>query len=58
MLKYNFFFFQQLGTDVFDYEVMLDYQVNEYIAKDGSKPFQKAPDNQRCIVSWKKIEYP
>ena len=52
------FFFQQLCTDVFDYEVMLDYQINEYVAKDGSKPFQKAPDNQRIILSWKKIQYP
>ncbi|XP_057319539.1 beta-alanyl-bioamine nonribosomal peptide synthetase ebony [Microplitis mediator] len=46
---------QQLGTDVYNYEVLLDYQVNQYVAPDGSKPFGDAPDDQRAICSWKTI---
>ncbi|XP_003425501.1 dimodular nonribosomal peptide synthase isoform X1 [Nasonia vitripennis] len=48
---------QQLGTDVFNYKVMLDYQVNRYVTPEGSKPFAKAPDDQRAVVSWKEINY-
>lgn len=48
---------QQLGTDIFEYRVMLDYQVNQYVYHDGSKPFQRAPDSQRAIVHWKEIKH-
>lgn len=48
---------QQLGSDVFDYQVMLDYQVNQYVYRDGSKPFGRAPDSQRAIVHWKEVKY-
>ncbi|GLV34396.1 ebony [Carabus blaptoides fortunei] len=46
---------QQLATDVYGYQVITDFQVNQYVALDGSKPFGKAPDSQRAIVSWKPI---
>ncbi|XP_015606701.1 uncharacterized protein LOC107273239 [Cephus cinctus] len=46
---------QQLGTDIYGYQVLLDYQVNKYIAPDGSKPFGKAPDEQRAVCSWKSV---
>ncbi|CAG9815434.1 unnamed protein product, partial [Phaedon cochleariae] len=46
---------QQLGT-VHHYQTILDYQVNQYIASDNSKPFGLAPDNQRAIVQWKPLE--
>lgn len=46
---------QQLGTNVYNYKTMLDFQVNRYIASDGSKPFAAAPDSQRAIVHWKPI---
>ncbi|XP_076285853.1 nonribosomal peptide synthetase ebony [Lasioglossum baleicum] len=46
---------QQLGIDVFGYETMLTYQVNKYIAADGTKPFGKAPDSQLAICSLKMI---
>ncbi|KAF3424017.1 hypothetical protein E2986_06601 [Frieseomelitta varia] len=46
---------QQLGTDVFEYETMLTYQVNRYTAPDGAKPFEKAPDSQLAICSLKMI---
>ncbi|CAD6216235.1 GSCOCG00012870001-RA-CDS [Cotesia congregata] len=46
---------QQLGNDVYNYEVLLDYQVNQYVAPDGSKPFGEAPDDQRALCSWKTI---
>lgn len=47
--------FQQLGTDIYNYDVLLDYQVNHYVATDGTKPFGKAPDDQRAVCSWKAI---
>lgn len=46
---------QQLGSDVFDYEVLLDYQVNKFVAEDGSKPFGSAPDTQRVSCSLKRV---
>lgn len=46
---------QQLGSNVYGYKTMLDYQVNQYVHRDGSKPFAKAPDTQRAIVHWKDI---
>ncbi|KAK6633058.1 hypothetical protein RUM43_012801 [Polyplax serrata] len=46
---------QQLGCDVNNYEALLDYQVNQFVAENGTKPFASAPDSQRTIVSWKKI---
>lgn len=45
---------QQLGTDIYGYEALLDYQVNKYVAPDGSQPFLLAPDWQRAVASWKK----
>jgi hypothetical protein len=36
---------------------MLDYQVNQYITPEGLRPFEKAADDQRAVVSWKKISY-
>ncbi|KAG4068350.1 hypothetical protein HA402_007870 [Bradysia odoriphaga] len=47
---------QQLGADIFDYEVMLDYQVNQCVS-GCCKPFGRAPDSQRAIVHWKEIKY-
>ncbi|XP_046473915.1 beta-alanyl-bioamine nonribosomal peptide synthetase ebony-like [Neodiprion pinetum] len=46
---------QQLATDVYHYEVLLDYQVNKYVASDGSTPFGEAPDSQRALCCWKKV---
>lgn len=46
---------QQLGSDIYNYEILLDYQVNKYVAPDGTKPFGKAPDDQRALCSWKPI---
>ncbi|XP_054013397.1 beta-alanyl-bioamine nonribosomal peptide synthetase ebony [Hylaeus anthracinus] len=46
---------QQLGMDVFGYETMLTYQVNKYMAPDGTKPFGKALDSQVAICSLKMI---
>lgn len=46
---------QQLDIDVYGYEVLLDYQVNKYVAPDGTKPFGLASDDQRALCSWKKV---
>ncbi|XP_076673165.1 nonribosomal peptide synthetase ebony [Andrena cerasifolii] len=47
---------QQLGMDVFGYETMLSYQVNKYVAPNGTKPFGQAPDSQLAICSLKMIK--
>ncbi|KAJ9600663.1 hypothetical protein L9F63_026199 [Diploptera punctata] len=46
---------QHRGPDLYDYEVLHDYQVNQYVAPDGSKPFQDAPDSQRAVCSWRRL---
>ncbi|KAL9694360.1 hypothetical protein quinque_013645 [Culex quinquefasciatus] len=46
---------QQLGSNVYKYETMLDYQINQWEYSDGSRPFGKAPEDQRVIVHWKDI---
>lgn len=48
-------FLQQLDVDVYGYEILLDYQVNQYVAPDGTKPFGKALDDQRAVCCWKGI---
>ncbi|EDV94575.1 mycosubtilin synthase subunit C [Drosophila grimshawi] len=45
---------QQLA-DVYHYKTLLNYQVNEYVGSDGSRPFRDAPDEQRAIVHWKEV---
>lgn len=45
---------QQLARNVFGYETMFDYQINQYVI-DGKKPFRTAPDDYRAIVQWKKL---
>ncbi|CAB0011418.1 unnamed protein product [Nesidiocoris tenuis] len=44
---------QQLA-DVLNYQKLKIYQINEYVAPDGTRPFKRAPDDQLAIVSWKK----
>ncbi|XP_058119321.1 beta-alanyl-bioamine nonribosomal peptide synthetase ebony [Anopheles ziemanni] len=47
---------QQLGSNVYHYETMLDYQVNQFVySADGSRPFAAAPNSQRAVVHWKDI---
>ncbi|XP_004533561.1 uncharacterized protein LOC101450328 [Ceratitis capitata] len=46
---------QQLGNDVYNYKTLLDYQVNQYVYNDGTRPFGKAPDSQRAIVHWREV---
>uniref|UniRef100_A0A1L8DZM3 Putative acyl-coa synthetase n=2 Tax=Nyssomyia neivai TaxID=330878 RepID=A0A1L8DZM3_9DIPT len=45
---------QQLGT-VMGYKDLLTYRINEYVYRDGSRPFAKAPDTDIVIVQWKQI---
>lgn len=45
---------QQLA-DVYHYKTLLNYQVNEFVCSDGSRPFGDAPDEQRAIVHWKEV---
>ncbi|XP_059470894.1 beta-alanyl-bioamine nonribosomal peptide synthetase ebony [Neocloeon triangulifer] len=46
---------QQLGSDIFGYEPLLEYQVNKFVAADGSMPFKEAPDWQMAVSCWKKV---
>lgn len=45
---------QQLACNVFGYETMLDYQVNQYVS-DKNKAFRTAPDCYRALVQFKKL---
>ncbi|CAH1101373.1 unnamed protein product [Psylliodes chrysocephalus] len=46
---------QQL-SEIFGYQTMLDYQVNQFVSRDNTKPFELAPDDQRAWVCWKPLE--
>lgn len=46
---------QQLATTVYGYKTLLGYQVNKYVAPDGSRPFATAPDSQTALVQSKAI---
>ncbi|XP_055850817.1 beta-alanyl-bioamine nonribosomal peptide synthetase ebony-like isoform X2 [Episyrphus balteatus] len=46
---------QQLGNDVFNYKCLVDYQVNQFIYKDGTRPFALAPDSQKIMVQYKEL---
>lgn len=46
---------QQLGTDVYGYKTMLDYQINKFVASDNTKPFGLAPNDENVKVQWKRI---
>ncbi|XP_046591136.1 plipastatin synthase subunit B [Neodiprion lecontei] len=46
---------QQLVTGIYNCDVLMDYQVNKYVASDGSTPFGEAPDSQRVLCSWKSV---
>lgn len=58
IIKMSLFFLfklQQLGNDIFKYEILKTYQVNQYVAADGSMPFKEAPNEQITICSWKQV---
>ncbi|KAL0860782.1 hypothetical protein ABMA27_009326 [Loxostege sticticalis] len=46
---------QQLGTDVFGYQTLLDYQINQYVDENGRRPFSRAGDDVRALVCWKSV---
>lgn len=44
-----------MGTEIFHYESLLEYPINRYVHRDGTKPFGKAKDSETVIVAWKPI---
>ncbi|KAF5303146.1 hypothetical protein FQR65_LT08309 [Abscondita terminalis] len=46
---------QHLCSNFYGYETCLDYQVNQFVASDNTKPFGLAPDSQRALVQWKEV---
>lgn len=50
------YFLQQLGANVFGYEILQDYQINNYVTPDGKQIFGKAPDSQKALCCWKVIK--
>ena len=47
---------QQVCDDLLDYNVLFEYQINQYVASDGSRPFAEAPDSQISVVTVKYIK--
>lgn len=45
-----------LGIDVYGYEIMVQYQINKYVDKEGKQPFINAPDEQIVAVVYKSIK--
>jgi hypothetical protein len=46
---------QYLAVEVFGYETLLQYKINNYIYHDGTRPFETAPDSQIVNIDLKKI---
>jgi hypothetical protein len=46
---------QYLAVEVFGYETLLQYKINNYVYSDGTKPFEAAPDSQFINIDLKKI---
>ncbi|XP_063607834.1 beta-alanyl-bioamine nonribosomal peptide synthetase ebony-like [Penaeus indicus] len=46
---------QQVCDDLLSYKVLADYQVNLWVAPDGTKPFKDAPNTQRAVTTVKYI---
>lgn len=46
---------QQLGTTVYGYKTLSSYQVNQFVAADGTRPFLKAPDEQVALAQFKAV---
>ncbi|CAL8104517.1 unnamed protein product [Orchesella dallaii] len=46
---------KQIGRDLYGYEVLNEYQINEYVALDGVKPFAIAPNSFQIFCCWKKL---
>uniref|UniRef100_A0A0P5KZY5 Ss-alanyl conjugating enzyme n=2 Tax=Daphnia magna TaxID=35525 RepID=A0A0P5KZY5_9CRUS len=44
---------QQICNDVLDYEILGEYQVNQFVASDETKPFSHAPDSQLITIGVK-----
>uniref|UniRef100_T1GFF7 AMP-binding enzyme C-terminal domain-containing protein n=1 Tax=Megaselia scalaris TaxID=36166 RepID=T1GFF7_MEGSC len=51
----HFMEYEQMGTEIFHYESLLEYPINRYVHRDGTKPFGKAKDSETVIVAWKPI---
>lgn len=47
---------QQLAVDVFGYKVYKDLQVNQYVDVNGNRPYRNAPDTNRLVLSYKKLD--
>lgn len=46
---------QQLDSGIYGYNTLVNYQINKYRRRDGTKPFKNAPDSQKVMVHWKNI---
>lgn len=46
---------QQICNDVLDYQILGEYQVNQFVASDGTRPFAHAPDSQLITIGVKHL---
>lgn len=46
---------QQLGTSVYGYKTLTSYQVNQFVASNGARPFSEAPDDMLAICQFKVV---
>lgn len=50
-----FYSLKQMGSEIFQYQTMLEYPINSYVYRDGTKPFGNADKSETVIVAWKSI---
>lgn len=49
------FFFQQLAENILNYKKLKTYQINQYVASDGTRPFKRGTDDLVAVCSFKKL---
>lgn len=45
-----------MGSEIFGYQTMMEYPINRFVYRDGTKPFGKADQSETVIVAWKSIK--
>lgn len=47
---------QQLAQSVFNYETLIDFQINQFVINNVQRPFDIVPDSIRWMIQWKIIQ--
>lgn len=46
---------QQLAENILNYKTLKSYQINQFVAPDGTRPFKRGPDSLIAVCSFKQL---